>query len=226
MIDGSKCDENDKYTYRTINGSRPMDDKLCIHNVDKSTMITDKLTDAMQKQNKVNTQHEQRMKVITRIASSAKNHSINTLKKLNRYNECRMKEEKKLKNSIDNNFDYILKRIDNIEDNVYENGITAKNTEDKLNHYINQRKKKDKIIVYTFAAIIIYMVIMTVLFFNSQSKLKVYNSPKAMDVIMYDRDNKKEIHYSAWVSMDMEKGTVELQETRKEKEVDISNKVE
>lgn len=82
MIDGSKCDDNDKYTYRTVNGSRPMDDKLCIHNVDKSTMITDKLTDAMQKQDKVNTQHEQRMKVITRIASSAKNHSINTLKNL------------------------------------------------------------------------------------------------------------------------------------------------
>lgn len=149
MIDGSKCDDNDKYTYRTVNGSGPTNDKTCIHNVDKSTMITDKLTDAMQKQDKVNTQHEQRMKVITRIASSAKNHSINTLKKLNRYNECRMKEEKKLKNSIDNNFDYILKRIDNIEDDVYEYGITAKNTEDKVNHYINQRKKKDKIIVYT-----------------------------------------------------------------------------
>lgn len=214
MIDGQKCDDLVKVT------------NVMLGKHDRNLAIRDRLSEETTKQSNINNKYEQRMKVITRIASSAKNHSINTLKKLNRYNECRMNEEKRLKKSIDDNFDYTLKRIDNIEDDVYEYGIIAKNTEDKVNHYINQRKKKDKIIVYTFAAIIIYMVIMTVLFFNSQSKLKVYNSPKAMDVIMYDRDNKKEIHYSSWVSMDMEKGTVELQETKKEKEVDISNKVE
>lgn len=215
MIDGQKCDYLDTKT-----------SKVTMEKYDKRLAIKDRFSEISEKQDKVNNQHEQRMKVISRIACSAKNHSIDTVKKLNRYNECRVREEKKLKNFIDSNFGYTIKRIQNIEDDVYENGITAKNTENKVNHYINQRKKKDKIIVYTFAAIITYMVIMTVLFFNSQSKLKVYNSPKAMDVIMYDRDNKKEIHYSAWVSMDMEKGTVELQETRKEKEVDISNKVE
>ena len=96
----------------------------------------------------------------------------------------------------------------------------------KNNKYEERQEKRNKIIVGFITGIILYMIIMTVLFFNSQSKLKVYSSPKSMDVIMYDRDNKKEIHYSAYVKINTDKGTVELQETRKEDEIDISNKVE
>ena len=99
MIDGSKCDDNDNYIGRTIKVSSPTNDKTYTA-IDKSTAVKSDLTDAVQKQNKVNTQHEQRMKAITRIASSAKDSTIRIEKKVHRDNECRMNDSKDIRNDL------------------------------------------------------------------------------------------------------------------------------
>ena len=226
MIDGSKCDDNDNYIGRTIKVSSPTNDKTCIYNVDKSTMITDKLTDAIQKQNKVNTQHEQRMKVITRIASSAKDSTIRIEKKVHRYNECRMNDIKDIRNDLYRKNDYVLQKIQRTKDRVFALEQEMEDVDFKMKKREEKQYKINKVIVGCIFGMILYMIAMTILFCNSQHTVKTYKSPKSMDVIMYDRDNKKEIHYSAYVKIDKETGTVELQETRKTGEIDLSDKVE
>lgn len=117
MVNGSKCDDNDKYVDHSVKESRLVDE-TCILNVgkramtiDKSTLIKDRWTDLIEKQNKVNNQHEQRMKAITRIASSAKDSTIRIEKKVHRYNECRMNDIKDIRNDLYRKNDYILQKI-------------------------------------------------------------------------------------------------------------------
>lgn len=225
MIDGSKCDDNDNYIGRTIKVSSPTNDKTYTA-IDKSTAVKSDLTDAVQKQNKVNTQHEQRMKAITRIASSAKDSTIRIEKKVHRYNECRMNDIKDIRNDLYRKNDYILQKIQRTKDRVFALEQEMEDVDFKMKKREEKQYKINKVIVGCIFGMILYMIAMTILFCNSQHTIKTYKSPKSMDVIMYDRDNKKEIHYSAYVKIDKEAGTVELQETRKTGEIDLSKKVE
>ena len=226
MIDGSKCDDNDNYIGRTIKVSSPTNDKTCTAIIDKSTAVKSDLTDAVQKQNKVNTQHEQRMKAITRIASSAKDSTIRIEKKVHRYNECRMNDIKDIRNDLYRKNDYILQKIQRTKDRVFALEQEMEDVDFKMKKREEKQYKINKVIIGCIFGMILYMIAMTILFCNSQHTVKTYKSPKSMDVIMYDRDNKKEIHYSAYVKIDKETGTVELQETRKTGEIDLSKKVE
>ena len=226
MIDGSKCDDNDNYIGRTIKVSSPTNDKTYTAIIDKSTAVKSDLTDAVQKQNKVNTQHEQRMKAITRIASSAKDSTIRIEKKVHRYNECRMNDIKDIRNDLYRKNDYILQKIQRTKDRVFALEQKMEDIDFKMKKREEKQYKINKVIIGCIFGMILYMIAMTILFCNSQHTVKTYKSPKSMDVIMYDRDNKKEIHYSAYVKIDKETGTVELQETRKTGEIDLSNKVE
>ena len=225
MIDGSKCDDNDNYIGRTIKVSSPTNDKTYTA-IDKSTAVKSDLTDAVQKQNKVNTQHEQRMKAITRIASSAKDSTIRIEKKVHRYNECRMNDIKDIRNDLYRKNDYILQKIQRTKDRVFALEQEMEDINFKMKKREEKQYKINKVIIGCIFGMILYMIAMTILFCNSQHTIKTYKSPKSMDVIMYDRDNKKEIHYSAYVKIDKETGTVELQETRKTGEIDLSKKVE
>ena len=180
----------------------------------------------MQKQNKVNTQHEQRMKAITRIASSAKDSTIRIEKKVHRYNECRMNDIKDIRNDLYRKNDYILQKIQRTKDRVFALEQEMEDVDFKMKKREEKQYKINKVIIGCIFGMILYMIAMTILFCNSQHTVKTYKSPKSMDVIMYDRDNKKEIHYSAYVKIDKEAGTVELQETRKTGEIDLSKKVE
>ena len=225
MIDGSKCDDNDNYIGRTIKVSSPTNDKTYTA-IDKSTAVKSDLTDAVQKQNKVNTQHEQRMKAITRIASSAKDSTIRIEKKVHRYNECRMNDIKDIRNDLYRKNDYILQKIQRTKDRVFALEQEMEDVDFKMKKREEKQYKINKVIIGCIFGMILYMIAMTILFCNSQHTIKTYKSPKSMDVIMYDRDNKKEIHYSAYVKIDKETGTVELQETRKTGEIDLSKKVE
>lgn len=226
MIDGSKCDDNDNYIGRTIKVSSPTNDKTYTSIIDKSTAVKSDLTDAVQKQNKVNTQHEQRMKAITRIASSAKDSTIRIEKKVHRYNECRMNDIKDIRNDLYRKNDYILQKIQRTKDRVFALEQEMEDIDFKMKKREEKQYKINKVIIGCIFGMILYMIAMTILFCNSQHTIKTYKSPKSMDVIMYDRDNKKEIHYSAYVKIDKETGTVELQETRKTGEIDLSKKVE
>ena len=226
MIDGSKCDDNDNYIGRTIKGSSPTNDKTYTAIIDKSTAVKSDLTDAVQKQNKVNTQHEQRMKAITRIASSAKDSTIRIEKKVHRYNECRMNDIKDIRNDLYRKNDYILQKFQITKDFVFALEQEMEDVDFKMKKREEKQSKINKVIIGCIFGMILYMIAMTILFCNSQHTIKTYKSPKSMDVIMYDRDNKKEIHYSAYVKIDKETGTVELQETRKTGEIDLSKKVE
>lgn len=226
MIDGSKCDDNDNYIGRTIKVSSPTNDKTYTAIIDKSTAVKSDLTDAVQKQNKVNTQHEQRMKAITRIASSAKDSTIRIEKKVHRYNECRMNDIKDIRNDLYRKNDYILQKIQRTKDRVFALEQEMEDVDFKMKKREEKQYKINKVIVGCIFGMILYTIAMTILFCNSQHTVKTYKSPKSMDVIMYDRDNKKEIHYSAYVKIDKETGTVELQETRKTGEIDLSKKVE
>lgn len=226
MIDGSKCDDNDNYIGRTIKVSSPTNDKTYTAIIDKSTAVKSDLTDAVQKQNKVNTQHEQRMKAITRIASSAKDSTIRIEKKVHRYNECRMNDIKDIRNDLYRKNDYILQKIQRTKDRVFALEQEMEDVDFKMKKREEKQYKINKVIIGCIFGMILYMIAMTILFCNSQHTVKTYKSPKSMDVIMYDRDNKKEIHYSAYVKIDKETGTVELQETRKTGEIDLSKKVE
>lgn len=226
MIDGSKCDDNDNYIGRTIKVSSPTNDKTYTAIIDKSTAVKSNLTDAVQKQNKVNTQHEQRMKAITRIASSAKDSTIRIEKKVHRYNECRMNDIKDIRNDLYRKNDYILQKIQRTKDRVFALEQEMEDVDFKMKKREEKQYKINKVIIGCIFGMILYMIAMTILFCNSQHTVKTYKSPKSMDVIMYDRDNKKEIHYSAYVKIDKETGTVELQETRKTGEIDLSKKVE
>lgn len=226
MIDGSKCDDNDNYIGRTIKVSSPTNDKTYTTIIDKSTAVKSDLTDAVQKQNKVNTQHEQRMKAITRIASSAKDSTIRIEKKVHRYNECRMNDIKDIRNDLYRKNDYILQKIQRTKDRVFALEQKMEDVDFKMKKREEKQYKINKVIIGCIFGMILYMIAMTILFCNSQHTVKTYKSPKSMDVIMYDRDNKKEIHYSAYVKIDKETGTVELQETRKTGEIDLSKKVE
>lgn len=226
MIDGSKCDDNDNYIGRTIKVSSPTNDKTYTAIIDKSTAVKSDLTDAVQKQNKVNTQHEQRMKAITRIASSAKDSTIRIEKKVHRYNECRMNDIKDIRNDLYRKNDYILEKIQRTKDRVFALEQKMEDVDFKMKKREEKQYKINKVIIGCIFGMILYMIAMTILFCNSQHTVKTYKSPKSMDVIMYDRDNKKEIHYSAYVKIDKETGTVELQETRKTGEIDLSKKVE
>lgn len=226
MIDGSKCDDNDNYIGRTIKVSSPTNDKTYTAIIDKSTTVKSNLTDAVQKQNKVNTQHEQRMKAITRIASSAKDSTIRIEKKVHRYNECRMNDIKDIRNDLYRKNDYILQKIQRTKDRVFALEQEMEDVDFKMKKREEKQYKINKVIIGCIFGMILYMIAMTILFCNSQHTIKTYKSPKSMDVIMYDRDNKKEIHYSAYVKIDKETGTVELQETRKTGEIDLSKKVE
>ena len=226
MIDGSKCDDNDNYIGRTIKVSSPTNDKTYTAIIDKSIAIKSDLTDAVQKQNKVNTQHEQRMKAITRIASSAKDSTIRIEKKVHRYNECRMNDIKDIRNDLYRKNDYILQKIQRTKDRVFALEQEMEDVDFKMKKREEKQYKINKVIIGCIFGMILYMIAMTILFCNSQHTIKTYKSPKSMDVIMYDRDNKKEIHYSAYVKIDKEAGTVELQETRKTGEIDLSKKVE
>lgn len=226
MIDGSKCDDNDNYIGRTIKVSSPTNDKTYTSIIDKSTAVKSDLTDAVQKQNKVNTQHEQRMKAITRIASSAKDSTIRIEKKVHRYNECRMNDIKDIRNDLYRKNDYILQKIQRTKDRVFALEQEMEDVDFKMKKREEKQYKINKVIIGCIFGMILYMIAMTILFCNSQHTVKTYKSPKSMDVIMYDRDNKKEIHYSAYVKIDKETGTVELQETRKTGEIDLSKKVE
>lgn len=226
MIDGSKCDDNDNYIGRTIKVSSPTNDKTYTAIIDKSTAVKSDLTDAVQKQNKVNTQHEQRMKAITRIASSAKDSTIRIEKKVHRYNECRMNDIKDIRNDLYRKNDYILQKIQRTKDRVFALEQEMEDVDFKMKKREEKQYKINKVIIGCIFGMILYMIAMTILFCNSQHTVKTYKSPKSMDVIMYDRDNKKEIHYSAYVKIDKEAGTVELQETRKTGEIDLSKKVE
>lgn len=225
MVNGSKCDDNDNYIGRTIKVSSPTNDKTYTA-IDKSTAVKSDLTDAVQKQNKVNTQHEQRMKAITRIASSAKDSTIRIEKKVHRYNECRMNDIKDIRNDLYRKNDYILQKIQRTKDRVFALEQEMENIDFKMKKREEKQYKINKVIIGCIFGMILYMIAMTILFCNSQHTIKTYKSPKSMDVIMYDRDNKKEIHYSAYVKIDKETGTVELQETRKTGEIDLSKKVE
>ena len=225
MIDGSKCDDNDNYIGRTIKVSSPTNDKTYTA-IDKSTAVKSDLTDAVQKQNKVNTQHEQRMKAIARIASSAKDSTIRIEKKVHRYNECRMNDIKDIRNDLYRKNDYILQKIQRTKDRVFALEQEMEDINFKMKKREEKQYKINKVIIGCIFGMILYMIAMTILFCNSQHTIKTYKSPKSMDVIMYDRDNKKEIHYSAYVKIDKETGTVELQETRKTGEIDLSKKVE
>lgn len=226
MIDGSKCDDNDNYIGRTIKVSSPTNDKTYTAIIDKSTAVKSDLTDAVQKQNKVNNQHEQRMKAITRIASSAKDSTIRIEKKVHRYNECRMNDIKDIRNDLYRKNDYILQKIQRTKDRVFALEQEMEDVDFKMKKREEKQYKINKVIIGCIFGMILYMIAMTILFCNSQHTVKTYKSPKSMDVIMYDRDNKKEIHYSAYVKIDKETGTVELQETRKTGEIDLSKKVE
>ena len=226
MIDGSKCDDNDNYIGRTIKVLNPTNDKTYTAIIDKSTAVKSDLTDAVQKQNKVNTQHEQRMKAITRIASSAKDSTIRIEKKVHRYNECRMNDIKDIRNDLYRKNDYILQKIQRTKDRVFALEQEMEDVDFKMKKREEKQYKINKVIIGCIFGMILYMIAMTILFCNSQHTVKTYKSPKSMDVIMYDRDNKKEIHYSAYVKIDKETGTVELQETRKTGEIDLSKKVE
>lgn len=226
MIDSSKCDDNDNYIGRTIKVSSPTNDKTYTAIIDKSTAVKSDLTDAVQKQNKVNTQHEQRMKAITRIASSAKDSTIRIEKKVHRYNECRMNDIKDIRNDLYRKNDYILQKIQRTKDRVFALEQEMEDVDFKMKKREEKQYKINKVIIGCIFGMILYMIAMTILFCNSQHTIKTYKSPKSMDVIMYDRDNKKEIHYSAYVKIDKETGTVELQETRKTGEIDLSKKVE
>lgn len=226
MIDSSKCDDNDNYIGRTIKVSSPTNDKTYTTIIDKSTAVKSDLTDAVQKQNKVNTQHEQRMKAITRIASSAKDSTIRIEKKVHRYNECRMNDIKDIRNDLYRKNDYILQKIQRTKDRVFALEQKMEDVDFKMKKREEKQYKINKVIIGCIFGMILYMIAMTILFCNSQHTVKTYKSPKSMDVIMYDRDNKKEIHYSAYVKIDKETGTVELQETRKTGEIDLSKKVE
>lgn len=226
MIDGSKCDDNDNYIGRTIKVSSPTNDKTYTAIIDKSTAVKSDLTDAVQKQNKVNTQHEQRMKAITRIASSAKDSTIRIEKKVHRYNECRMNDIKDIRNDLYRKNDYILQKIQRTKDRVFALEQEMEDVDFRMKKREEKQYKINKVIIGCIFGMILYMIAMTILFCNSQHTIKIYKSPKSMDVIMYDRDNKKEIHYSAYVKIDKETGTVELQETRKTGEIDLSKKVE
>lgn len=226
MIDGSKCDDNDNYIGHTIKVSSPTNDKTYTAIIDKSTAVKSDLTDAVQKQNKVNTQHEQRMKAITRIASSAKDSTIRIEKKVHRYNECRMNDIKDIRNDLYRKNDYILQKIQRTKDRVFALEQEMEDVDFKMKKREEKQYKINKVIIGCIFGMILYMIAMTILFCNSQHTVKTYKSPKSMDVIMYDRDNKKEIHYSAYVKIDKETGTVELQETRKTGEIDLSKKVE
>ena len=226
MIDGSKCDDKDNYVERTIKVSGPTNDKTYTAIIDKSTAVKSDLTDAVQKQNKVNTQHEQRMKAITRIASSAKDSTIRIEKKVHRYNECRMNDIKDIRNDLYRKNDYILQKIQRTKDRVFALEQEMEDVDFKMKKREEKQYKINKVIIGCIFGMILYMIAMTILFCNSQHTVKTYKSPKSMDVIMYDRDNKKEIHYSAYVKIDKETGTVELQETRKTGEIDLSDKVE
>lgn len=226
MIDGSKCDDNDNYIGRTIKVSSPTNDKTYTAIIDKSTAVKSDLTDAVQKQNKVNTQHEQRMKAITRIASSAKDSTIRIEKKVHRYNECRINDIKDIRNDLYRKNDYILQKIQRTKDRVFALEQEMEDVDFRMKKREEKQYKINKVIIGCIFGMILYMIAMTILFCNSQHTIKTYKSPKSMDVIMYDRDNKKEIHYSAYVKIDKETGTVELQETRKTGEIDLSKKVE
>lgn len=226
MIDGSKCDDNDNYIGRTIKVSSPTNDKTYTAIIDKSTAVKSDLNDAVQKQNKVNIQHEQRMKAITRIASSAKDSTIRIEKKVHRYNECRMNDIKDIRNDLYRKNDYILQKIQRTKDRVFALEQEMEDVDFKMKKREEKQYKINKVIIGCIFGMILYMIAMTILFCNSQHTVKTYKSPKSMDVIMYDRDNKKEIHYSAYVKIDKETGTVELQETRKTGEIDLSKKVE
>lgn len=232
MIDGNKCDDKDKHVDHSVKGSRfvgevcILDDVKNTTTVSRSTLIKDRWTDLIEKQNKVNTQHEQRMKAITRIASSAKDSTIRIEKKVHRYNECRTNDIKELRNDLYRKNDYALQKIQRTKDRVFE---LEQNMED-VDFRMKKREEKqyniNKVVIGCIFGMILYMIAITILFCNSQHTVKTYKSPKSMDVIMYDRDNKKEIHYSAYVNIDKEAGTVELQETRKTGEIDLSKKVE
>lgn len=226
MIDGSKCDDKDNYVERTIKVSGPTNDKTYTAIIDKSTAVKSDFTDAVQKQNKVNTQHEQRMKAITRIASSAKDSTIRIEKKVHRYNECRMNDIKDIRNDLYRKNDYILQKIQRTKDRVFALEQEMEDVDFKMKKREEKQYKINRVIVGCIFGMILYMIAMTILFCNSQHTVKTYKSPKSMDVIIYDRDNKKEIHYSAYVKIDKEAGTVELQETRKTGEIDLSDKVE
>jgi len=95
----------------------------------------------------------------------------------------------------------------------------------EMNEFKEEQKKENKFMKYILVGMAIYMVIITILFLRINTIMKRYESPKSMEVIMYDINEKKEIHYSAFMKIDTENATVELQETKKTKEVDI-NKVE
>jgi len=216
MIDGQKCDDFDNQKTS----------KVMVNMSNMGTAIRDRLSEETEKQAGVNKQHEQRLKALTRIASSAKDSTIRIEKKVHRYNECRMNDIKELRHDLQRKNDYALGQISKTKDNVFLLEAKVDIMEDKMQKRNDKQYKINKNIIRCIFAMIIYMVVMTVLFSYSQRTIKTYKSPKSMDVIMYDRDNEKEIHYSAWVKIDKETGTVELQETRKTGEVDISNKVE
>lgn len=216
MIDGQKCDDLDK----------TKTSKVMVEMSNMGTAVSDRLSEETAKQANVNKQHEQRLKALTRIASSAKDSTIRIEKKVHRYNECRMNDIKELNHDLQRKNDYVLNQIFKTKDRVFLLETDMDNMEDRMKKRIEKQYKINRAIIGCIFAMIIYMVVMTILFFYSQKTIRTYKSPKAMDVIMYDRDNEKEIHYSAWVKIDKETGTVELQETRKTGEVDISNKVE
>lgn len=232
MIDGSKCDDKDKHVDHSVKGSRfvgevcILDDVKNTTTVSRSTLIKDRWTDLIEKQNQVNAQHEQRMKAITRIASSAKDSTIRIEKKVHRYNECRMNDIKDIRNDIYRKNDYALQKIQRTKDRVFALEQNMEDVDFKMKRREEKQYKINKVIVGCIFGMILYMIAMTILFCNSQHTVKTYKSPKSMDVIMYDRDNEKEIHYSAYVKIDKETGTVELQETRKTGEIDLSKKVE
>lgn len=225
MIDGKTCADKDKHVDHSVKGSRPVTE-TCKLNIDKGTLVRDRLTDIVQKQDKVNVQHEQRMKAITRIASSAKDSTIRIEKKVHRYNESRMNEIKDVRNDLYRKNDYVLQKIQRTKDRVFALEQGMEDVDFKMKRREEKQYKINKVIVGCIFGMILYMIGMTILFCNSRNTIKTYKSPKSMDVIMYDRDNEKEIHYSAYVKIDKEEGTVELQETRKTGEIDLSKKVE
>lgn len=219
MISGLDADKFDRGTTKSQN--------LTIQTLsDSTTSVVDRLDVAVREQNKKNNKYEERMKYIARIADNAKNTNTRTEKKLHRFNTQRIEDINRLKELSDKQNNHLQDQLKETNTKAYRLESKVQFMGDYMINYEARQDKKDKVIIGFITGIILYMIIMTVLFFNAQNKLKVYSSPKSMDVIMYDRDNKKEIHYSAYVKIDTDKGTVELQETRKEKEVDISNKVE
>lgn len=193
---------------------------------DSTASVVDRLDVAVNEQNKKNNKYEERMKHIAQIADNAKNSNTRTEKKLHRFNTQRIEDINRLRELSDKQNNHLQDQLKETDIKAYRLESKVRFMEDYMINYEAKQDKRNKIIVGFITGIILYMIIMTVLFFNAQSKLKVFSSPKSMDVIMYDRDNKKEIHYSAYVKIDTDKGTVELQETRKEDEIDISNKVE